>query len=523
VTATLTLSVPASGADFSTLDTGAAWGALQGRAVSARALPAGFAPDAIDGTLLRGTVDANTTDSYMLEQATQLGQDPLKEFAYVQSLGYGSYKGSLRGTRGTLWSQAGNALDKASLLIAMLRASGIPSRYRHGTLDQAHARQLILSMFPASTRTVGYVPPGAPTADPANDPNLLAETQDHWWVEAYLPGQGWQDLDPSCAGATVGQSVVPPGSVATDGTDRIAEVPDATRSKVTVGVKVESYSPLNFDDNGLSYSYPLTHTFNSVELAGQPLSLHHLVSQTSAGFPFSFSQTTYIPYFDLNEHGVAGQPFQDVNGLLAFANSKTTAEWLEFDEQSPDGTITHYEHTITDTIGVANRQEGNVAVGPSSTDQPVITTNDVVMMLFVPGMVSPTAVVDQIPLLRQSQQAVSSRLAALNAAPDNTAAQRSAAGVLASAESDAVTTLSFLQAMAFYGTYDAAVSLLGTRLATHYYAASPRLVIVSSANDTPTLNIEMNVLNNANNALRAEEGRTRRWWLSLRPTCSPGR
>ena len=62
-------------------------------------------------------------------------------FEAVRGFGYESYLGSLRGTRGTLWSKAGNALDKSSLLIAMLRASGVPARYRHGTLDAARTSE----------------------------------------------------------------------------------------------------------------------------------------------------------------------------------------------------------------------------------------------------------------------------------------------------------------------------------------------------------------------------------------------
>ncbi len=212
-TVVLTLTVPATGTDFSTLDTGASvWGTLEGRAVTAQARPAGFAPDNVSdgptGDWLRSTVDANITDQYMLNQTGIFTQDPLLEFSYVQGLGYESYKGSLRGTRGTLWSQAGNSLDKSSLLIAMLRASGIPSRYRHGTLSTPLAQQLILSMFPTPTHLVGHIPAGTPLADPAHDPKLLSETQDHWWVEVYLPGTGWQDLDPSFTSATEGQRFV---------------------------------------------------------------------------------------------------------------------------------------------------------------------------------------------------------------------------------------------------------------------------------------------------------------------------
>jgi transglutaminase-like putative cysteine protease len=77
-----------------------------------------------------------------------LSNDWQQIFAYVCSLNYESYKGSLRGTRGTQWSEAGNSLDQASLLIAILRGSGVPARYRHGTLSTGRAQELILSMFP---------------------------------------------------------------------------------------------------------------------------------------------------------------------------------------------------------------------------------------------------------------------------------------------------------------------------------------------------------------------------------------
>jgi hypothetical protein len=160
ITATLKINVPTSVTDFVDLDTGAtAWGTLQGRIVSTKARPASLAPDTIGGEpigdWLMGTVDANKYDKYMLEKAAELGQDPIRMFEYVRSLGYESYKGSLRGTRGTLWGEAGNSMDQASLLIAMLRASGVPSRYRHGTLSTEQAQALILSMFPKPTSVMG--------------------------------------------------------------------------------------------------------------------------------------------------------------------------------------------------------------------------------------------------------------------------------------------------------------------------------------------------------------------------------
>lgn len=61
----------------------------------------------------------------MLVALGQTGGEPAAIFAFVRGFDYG-YRGSLRGTRWTLWSQAGNSLDQSSLLIAMLRVAGIP-------------------------------------------------------------------------------------------------------------------------------------------------------------------------------------------------------------------------------------------------------------------------------------------------------------------------------------------------------------------------------------------------------------
>lgn len=177
VTATLRVQiVPGSVPGFMELDSGAtAWGTLQGRMVTAAAAPASLAPDGF-GDWLKWTVDADYYDEYMVAKAAELGNDWQQMFAYVRSLGYESYRGSLRGIRGTIWSEAGNSLDQASLLIAMLRGSGIPARYRHGILSTERAQELILSMFPEPQGVIGHIPPGTEVADRANDLQLLAET-----------------------------------------------------------------------------------------------------------------------------------------------------------------------------------------------------------------------------------------------------------------------------------------------------------------------------------------------------------
>ena len=86
-----------------------------------------------------------------------------------------------------------------------MRASGIPAQYVSGTLSQSQAQTLILSMFPASYQTVGYIPAGTQVSDPANDPQLLSETESHYWFQ-FDTGSGMTDADPLMPGATIGQT-----------------------------------------------------------------------------------------------------------------------------------------------------------------------------------------------------------------------------------------------------------------------------------------------------------------------------
>jgi transglutaminase-like putative cysteine protease len=222
--ASLTLTVSLANPIPLQLDTGAqAFATLDAGAVSNTTPAAVLRPGNVsDPNLLASTPDANTTDPYVQEQAAKLRYDPQQIFSFLQNdIGYNSYLGSVRGARGTLWSSAGNALDVASLGVALMRASGIPAQYVQGTLSQSQAQQLILSMFPSSYQTVGAIPAGTPTADPANDPQLLSETEQHYWFQ-FDAGQGMQSADPLIPGSQLGQTI-------TTATGTFTAVPDELR------------------------------------------------------------------------------------------------------------------------------------------------------------------------------------------------------------------------------------------------------------------------------------------------------
>ena len=67
---------------------------------------------------------ADPADPRVAALATSLGNNPTAIFQHVRdNIGIEIYTGSLRGARGVLASKAGNALDRASLTIALLRAA----------------------------------------------------------------------------------------------------------------------------------------------------------------------------------------------------------------------------------------------------------------------------------------------------------------------------------------------------------------------------------------------------------------
>jgi len=117
-------------------------------------------------------------------------------FEFVRAaIAYSPYTGSVRGAAGVIESGAGNAIDQALLLRAIMEARGIPTRLMRGRLEWLDAARLV----------TGSTTPQAPRADDPW-PRWLEGAADHWWVQAEREGV-WVDLDPSFADATVGAAV----------------------------------------------------------------------------------------------------------------------------------------------------------------------------------------------------------------------------------------------------------------------------------------------------------------------------
>ena len=376
--------------------------------------PAYAQPQANGDPLLASTPEFDLADPYLVAKANELGKDPQRIFAFVRDeIGFESYVGSLRGARGALWSNAGNALDQASLLIALLRISGIPARYAQGTLAKDKAQELIASMFlPAPYRVVGFVPDGAEKSDPVNDPALIAEAQQHFWVE-FQQGGAFVAADPAFRSAQLGQTF-------TAASGQFAEVPDNLRHKVTVRLQAETGG--NAFDVDLQKQKLLDYTFTSAELVGKPLSIGHFVNSSAQGGLIGANYThTYSPYILVGQNDgnieddpiIRGQDYQEFISSIfgALANSVVTGVFLEMDVIQPGGQKETFERALVDRIGFAARNssgETNLKLDLSS-GQTAISPVDIFSLHIESGVVSATlrsTYVDQFNKVKQALIAI---------------------------------------------------------------------------------------------------------------------
>lgn len=380
------------------LDAGAhAFATLDAGMVTNSTPAAVLRPGSVDASLLASTPDANITDPFIQEQAAALSYNAQNIFNFLHNnIVYNSYLGSVRGARGTLWSSAGNALDVASLGVALMRESGIPAQYVQGTLSSLTAQSLILSMFPASYQLAGYIPAGTATADPAHDPQLLAETESHYWFQ-FDTGSGFQNADPLMS-AFVGSTFASSPSTFT-------EVPDILREKTEISVNAEIYSQANaaFGGTGLTDTTVLDQTFNDVDLVGRPLTFGNYVNSVpQGGLVFLTVTNTYTPYIDLGDDAypapsqdevIEGTPYQELLTNFPLGSQFLTGLFLNIQLSGPQGPTDSYERSLVDRIGFAARQAGGtVQIAPvDPTGPPVLSSFDTWNLSILVGLQSAEA------------------------------------------------------------------------------------------------------------------------------------
>ncbi|HEU4610581.1 MAG TPA: transglutaminase domain-containing protein, partial [Kofleriaceae bacterium] len=128
------------------------------------------------------------------ELADSLGHNPVRIYNWVRDhVAFAATYGSIQGADATLQTRRGNAFDTASLLIALLRASGIPARYVYGTIDvpAAVAQNWVGGVDVPEAAVALFDQGGIPVQAITSGGSIAAIRLEHVWVRA------WVDFDPS--------------------------------------------------------------------------------------------------------------------------------------------------------------------------------------------------------------------------------------------------------------------------------------------------------------------------------------
>ena len=180
-------------------------GSISGVSIPGSALPS---TPAVEDTA--ATIDVQITPA-IRAKAAELNNQPVQIYNWVRNnIEYVPTYGSVQGSQVTLDKKRGNAFDTSSLLIALLRAAGIPARYVYGTIrisaEQAKNWTGGTSTIEAAQQLFGQG--GVPNVGLISGGQVSSLKLEHVWVEAYvdyIPSRGainktpntWVPLDAS--------------------------------------------------------------------------------------------------------------------------------------------------------------------------------------------------------------------------------------------------------------------------------------------------------------------------------------
>jgi transglutaminase-like putative cysteine protease len=167
-------------------------------------------PGADDPAYLDETVEVRLT-AELRAKAAELGHDPVAIYHWVRNhVEWLPTWGAVQDAELTLSARRGNAMDIASLLIALLRVSGIPARYVHGTIEVSEADfRNWAGGFEHIEEAMNYAASGGiPITGLTTGGRVTHVRMEHIWVEAavdFLPSRGavmreadtWLPLDAS--------------------------------------------------------------------------------------------------------------------------------------------------------------------------------------------------------------------------------------------------------------------------------------------------------------------------------------
>lgn len=131
--------------------------------------------------------------------AAELNNNSIEIYTWVHNnIRYIPSHGSIQGAQHTLETKQGNAIDTASLLIALLRAAKIPARYAYGTVEMP-AEKVMNWVGGAKTPEAAQAilgMGGVPTIGMLEGGKIAQFKLEHVWVEAYVdyfPSRGMKE------------------------------------------------------------------------------------------------------------------------------------------------------------------------------------------------------------------------------------------------------------------------------------------------------------------------------------------
>ncbi len=166
--------------------------------------------DASNPAYLAQTIEI-TLSQTIKDKAAELNHDPVTIYHWVRNnIEWQPTWGAIQNADMTLDVKRGNAMDITSLTIALLRASQIPARYVHGTIDVPSETYKNWAGGFTNIRAAGeYASAGGiPTGVNVSGGEIISIRMEHIWAEAaidYHPSRGtknrdadsWLSMDPS--------------------------------------------------------------------------------------------------------------------------------------------------------------------------------------------------------------------------------------------------------------------------------------------------------------------------------------